>query len=129
MIDRRHLLVMKRFETFCFQIGDSFVEKFHNLFDGVFRRKDKASVGQSLMTVKMSDAIELHLIGRQEGNQASLVVKKHQRMVEETITMIVHIVTFEEEGSILRSTDKGVPYRLIAARISMDVHAWARYFR
>ena len=81
------------------------------------------------MTVKMSDAIELHLIGRQEGYQASLVVKKHQRMVEETITMIVHIVTFEEEGSILRSTDKGVPYRLIATRISMDVHAWARYFR
>ncbi len=91
--------------------------------------EDKASVGQSLMTVKMSDAIELHLIGRQEGHQASLVVKKHQRMVEETVTMIVHIVTFEEEGSILRSTDKGVPYRLIAARISMDVHAWARYFR
>jgi hypothetical protein len=55
--------------------------------------------------------------------------KKQQGMILKPVPMIVHIIPFEEEGSILRSTDKGVPYRLIAARISMDVHAWARYFR
>ena len=104
MINVGNGLIDNRSDGIAAKISVDSRESIDNPLGRALATHDQAAIGQSTVRHKRVN-IE---IGRQEGVEP-LPPIDHQRMVVETVLMIVHKAAVKEERPVLRLSHKGVP--------------------
>ena len=98
-----------------------FAEQHADFFRRGLGRHHQAAVSQSLMAVKRA----VTLVGRQQRVERTVEIAE-QRMVAESVGMIVHIAAVEEESSVLRLRHESVPFVGLIGGVSSDVKHFSR---
>ena len=123
MIDVRQLLVVERGEAVGAEVGYGEAEELFYLCVAASRREDEAAVSESLMREEMqlfaAVSRDNRFVGGQQRDGCASLVEEDERVVAETVAVIVHIAAEEEECGVARRGDEGVPQGLVSRRISL----------
>ena len=105
MINPGNSLVTDVAETLGAQNIVHLTKQHHGLRYRQFFAHQQSSVSQSAMRAKRVTAG----MCRQHSQQTTIRIK-HQRVVTEAVTVVIHIATIEEEGSVLRLCHELIPF-------------------
>ena len=106
-------------KTLCTKVFVQLAEQMNRRCCRRLRIHHQSAIGQSGMRLK-------HVapsVGRHQRIEPPVEVE-HQRIVLESVGMIIHVATIEEERAVLRPSDKRVPLVLAVRGISdnLEIH-------
>ena len=113
MIDPRGGLIDDLTDSFTTKLVVEQSEQLHHISRRRLVAHDEASIGESLMGIESIPCD----VSRQQGIQLVTTIH-HQRMVRKAVCMIVHVVSVQQESTILGTTYKVIPRLLLVGCVS-----------
>ncbi len=113
LVDPRHGFINHPLHTHVFQKRHQLFKQSTNFSSGSMLIGNQSSICESLMRPKRIS----NDIGRKHGIEL-IALEKHQRVIVESFTMILHISTVKEERALFRQLHKVVPGVFVAVTVS-----------
>jgi hypothetical protein len=92
------------------------MEASHCLGKGDSRGHHQAAIGETVMAGKNIAAVQV----RGQNGRKLPPLENHQRVIQESIGMILHVTAVEEKRSVARAANELVPFLLSIPRIAFD---------
>lgn len=122
MIDVGNSLIDKARKALTAQIGKCSVKETEDIARTSLGREDKATKGESAMGREDTLARFGQLGGWQDCHKTMGSIEEEQRMVGETVGMVVDVLSLEKEDTIAGRANKRIPQWLMSGYIADDLH-------